>query len=186
MRKEVPGAPTCPTVNCEGGSGNEAYQRLLTRSCNAQFQCTETNCRDDYLTLRMVHDTCDHGALSQAAEEGLHALEEPCAAFQCNMPSEVIADTLICTEAELEETKAHHGDGGHNHGDEEHNEANGDPNQEDEAPIISEDDSPSSTPTVPPSAMMVDSSSFLVSILIDVLLTLAVALAVTTSTWLSF
>ena len=69
----------------------------------------------------MVHDTCEHGALSQAAEEGLHALEEPCAAFTCNLPAQVIADTLVCTAAELEEAMAHHGEGGgHKHDDDDH------------------------------------------------------------------
>jgi hypothetical protein len=105
VRKEIPNAPTCPLVDCVDNGGNEAYERLLTKNCNLKFQCTENNCKDDYLTLKMVHDTCGHDVLSQAAEEGLHALDEPCEAFQCNLPTEVIATTLECFENELEDAR---------------------------------------------------------------------------------
>jgi len=57
----------------------------------------------------VVHDTCDHGALSQTAEEGLHALEEPCAAFTCNLESDVLSSSLECYEDELEEIQEAYG-----------------------------------------------------------------------------
>ncbi|CAJ1934628.1 unnamed protein product [Cylindrotheca closterium] len=98
VRQEIPGAPQCPLVNCTDGSGTAAYQRLLANGCNIDCAQSSTTCRDDWLTLRVIHDTCDHSALTQAAEEGMHALEEPCAAYQCNPSLDVIANTLECTE----------------------------------------------------------------------------------------
>lgn len=65
------------------------------------------------MTLRVVHDTCDHGSLSELAEQGLHALEEPCANFQCNVPLAQIASTLECTSSDLAAAKADHD---HDHG----------------------------------------------------------------------
>ncbi|CAJ1934629.1 unnamed protein product [Cylindrotheca closterium] len=108
VRQEIPGAPQCPTVNCTDGSGNLAFQRLLTKSCNSQ--CSETDCKDDWLTLRVAHDFCENGALSQSSEEGLHALEEPCANFQCNLPLDQIANTLECSPEDLKQAHDDHGD----------------------------------------------------------------------------
>lgn len=114
VREEIPGAPLCPAVNCTDGSGTAAYQNLLTNGCN--IECNES-CKDDWLTLRVVHDTCDHSALTQAAEEGLHAIEDPCAAYQCNLPADVIASTLECTEDVTTDGDNHDG---HDHDHDDH------------------------------------------------------------------
>lgn len=119
VRQEIAGAPQCPTVNCTDGSGTAAYQNLLSNDCN--IECNDS-CKDDWLTLRVVHDTCDHSALTQAAEEGLHAIEEPCAAYQCNLPLDIIANTLECTEDITTDGGDNHDghDHDHDHGDDDH------------------------------------------------------------------
>ncbi|KAL3909722.1 MAG: hypothetical protein SGARI_002457 [Bacillariaceae sp.] len=87
------GAPACPTANCEDNSGNEAYEFLLDNGCLSD--CTTDACNEAYLTLRVVHDSCDHDVLTTASEEGLHDFEDVCM-VNCNGP-ESLEDQLTCT-----------------------------------------------------------------------------------------
>lgn len=92
-RDFIEGAPDCPIPNCEDGSGNAAYTSLIETGC--LMDCSPNTCRDLYFTLRTVHDSCDHDALSPAAEDGLHDLERPCAAQVCNQASGQ-SNQLVC------------------------------------------------------------------------------------------
>lgn len=92
-RDYVEGAPDCPVPNCEDGSGNDAYTNAIATGCN--LDCSSDTCRDLFFTLRTVHDSCDHDALTPASEEGLHDLERPCAAQICNQASGA-SNQLVC------------------------------------------------------------------------------------------
>ena len=92
-RDFVEGAPDCPVPNCDDGSGNAAYTSLVATGC--QIDCSSDTCRDLFFTLRTVHDSCDHDALTPAAERGLHDLERPCAAQVCNQASGQ-SNQLVC------------------------------------------------------------------------------------------
>lgn len=94
----VDGAPDCPAIECEDGSGNEAYARLLVNGCQAD--CSSQACIDDFLILRTVHDLCDHEDLTEAAEDGLHDFEESCI-LPCNLPN--AKEPLVCMEDDDEE-----------------------------------------------------------------------------------
>ena len=67
-RAAVDGAAACPVVDCEDGSGNEAYAHLVDHGCLQD--CSDAECEADFLILTTVHDTCDHDALTTASEEG--------------------------------------------------------------------------------------------------------------------
>jgi hypothetical protein len=90
----VEGAPACPEANCEDQSGNEAYVWLVDNGC-ATVCSSDPECVNRYLTLHVVHDTCDHDVLSTASEEGLHDFEDSCADVICNAP-DADMDQLTC------------------------------------------------------------------------------------------
>lgn len=118
-RKDIPGAEDCPTANCTDNSGNEAYASLIADGCLSN--CTEATCKDNYFTLRVVHDTCDHDVLSQEAEEGIHDLEDSCAELVCNTG---ITDQLECDEEHEHGEGECHCDGDVVHCEHEEDEAN--------------------------------------------------------------
>ena len=66
---------------------------------NCASDCTADGCRDLFLTLRVVHDDCPHGVLTDAAERGLHDLESACADVVCNAGGRD-DDPLTCGEAD--------------------------------------------------------------------------------------
>lgn len=84
--------PPCPTAVCDDNSGNEAYKALINAGCSTTC---DSNCAENYRILRAVHDTCDHDALSQEAEEGIHDVELACAMHNCNTGTD---DSLTCDE----------------------------------------------------------------------------------------
>lgn len=81
-RKATEGAVDCPAEGCDDNSGNDAYAALVDTGCASD--CSSDSCRDQYFTLRVTHDKCDHDALSRAAEEGLHDMEVSCDMHVCN------------------------------------------------------------------------------------------------------
>lgn len=92
-----PDFPECPQANCKVDSeGNDAYQALLDNGCIAD--CSSDVCRDNFRILTATHDTCPEDTLTPEAEEGLHDLEEPCAAQGCNVLPVDGADPLVCYE----------------------------------------------------------------------------------------
>ena len=121
----VEGAPDCPAPACEDDSGNDAYTALVETGCN--LNCDSDVCRDLYFVLRTVHDECDHGVLSVAAEKGLHDLERPCQDHVCNkidpgssttgnsLSSQLVCDDDDHDEEEEEEEHHHDHDHGHDH-----------------------------------------------------------------------
>eukprot|EP00565_Helicotheca_tamesis_P002555 CAMPEP_0185726964 /NCGR_PEP_ID=MMETSP1171-20130828/2782_1 /TAXON_ID=374046 /ORGANISM="Helicotheca tamensis, Strain CCMP826" /LENGTH=239 /DNA_ID=CAMNT_0028395415 /DNA_START=747 /DNA_END=1466 /DNA_ORIENTATION=- len=98
-RKPVENAPSCGTPNCEDGSGNDAYDALIEEGCLTD--CSTPTCKENFHILRAVHDDCDHDSLSQAAEEGIHDLEESCAAQACNPESSLARDQLVCDDPDV-------------------------------------------------------------------------------------
>lgn len=84
--------PDCPAATCDDESGNEAYAFLVDNGC--LDDCSVQACSDAYITLRVVHDSCDHDVLSAASEEGLHDFEEVCD-VGCNVPASY-EDQLTC------------------------------------------------------------------------------------------
>ena len=100
-RAFIPGADKCPVPNCEDDSGNEAYLTLVDNACSSsalEGGCSgNTVCVEAYLTLRTVHDSCDHEVLTPAAEEGLHDFEEACEDVVCNAVTQEESDEqLVC------------------------------------------------------------------------------------------
>ena len=63
--------------------------------------CSSDACKANFLTLRVVHDDCEHDTLSQASEEGLHDMEVSCASVLCNA---VAGDDkqLVCVDGKHE------------------------------------------------------------------------------------
>jgi len=99
-RQFIEGAPACPAPSCEDDSGNTAYANLVTNGCTEG--CADKDvCRADYITLRTVHDSCDHDVLSQDSEEGLHDFEKSCFTVLCNTLTSDADDAaqLECTAA---------------------------------------------------------------------------------------
>ena len=99
-RQFIADAPTCPTPTCDDQSGNEAYAALV-ENLDCKTNCAGIqSCRDNYQTLRIVHDGCDHEVLSEDAERGIHDFEGPCAAVVCNTLSsaEESGAQLVCNE----------------------------------------------------------------------------------------
>ncbi len=91
----VEGAPNCPAPQCEDESGNTAYQTLLDEGCLAD--CSSDACKENFFTLRVTHDLCDHDVLSRTSEEGLHDMEDSCDMHICNIEgAETMA--LVCDE----------------------------------------------------------------------------------------
>ena len=90
----VQGAPDCPSPNCDDQSGNEAYAFLTENGCSTGC-ADKTECREKYITLRVVHDGCDHDVLTTDAEEGLHDFEESCSTVVCNAKGSE-KDQLTC------------------------------------------------------------------------------------------
>mmetsp|Transcript_2606 Transcript_2606/g.4152 ORF Transcript_2606/g.4152 Transcript_2606/m.4152 type:complete len:209 (-) Transcript_2606:856-1482(-) len=76
------GAPNCPAAVCTDNSGNDAYTAMAEAGCKGD--CSSDACKANFLTLRVVHDDCEHDTLSQASEEGLHDMEVSCASVLCN------------------------------------------------------------------------------------------------------
>ena len=91
----VEGAPNCPAANCKDTSGNDAFAFLVENGCSTGCSTNE-DCQTNYLTLRTVHDSCDHDVLSVDAEEGLHDFEESCVDVVCNA-AEAGVDQTVCT-----------------------------------------------------------------------------------------
>lgn len=87
------GVPSCPIANCEDQSGNEAYAFLVENGCLSD--CSSEKCTNAYLTLRVVHDDCEHDVISTASEEGLHDFEDVCK-VGCNAPASK-GDQLTCS-----------------------------------------------------------------------------------------
>ena len=92
----VEGAPDCPEPNCDDTSGNDAYAFLVANGCSTGCSAN-SECRTNYLTLRTVHDSCEHDTLSADAEEGLHDFEESCADVVCNSADSNV-DQTVCTD----------------------------------------------------------------------------------------
>jgi len=109
-RSFVEGAPSCPAASCDSETGNNAYTALLDAGC--QTDCSSTECRDLFFTLRVEHDLCPHDTLSRASEEGLHDLEEPCAEQLCNVEG---AETSapVCEDDDAHEGHDHGGEDDH-------------------------------------------------------------------------
>lgn len=95
VRKYQDGAPDCPKPNCQDGSGDKAYKKLLESGCVKN--CGTQVCKDNFFTLRTVHDLCDHDAITQESEEGLHDFEGPCKDVVCNFPGSE-EDQLTCPD----------------------------------------------------------------------------------------
>eukprot|EP00579_Thalassiosira_antarctica_P001491 CAMPEP_0201872914 /NCGR_PEP_ID=MMETSP0902-20130614/5526_1 /ASSEMBLY_ACC=CAM_ASM_000551 /TAXON_ID=420261 /ORGANISM="Thalassiosira antarctica, Strain CCMP982" /LENGTH=236 /DNA_ID=CAMNT_0048399347 /DNA_START=50 /DNA_END=760 /DNA_ORIENTATION=+ len=76
------GAPNCPAAKCDDNSGNDAYAAMAEAGCGTD--CSSDACRDNYLTLLVTHDDCEHDTLSRASEEGLHDMERACVDVVCN------------------------------------------------------------------------------------------------------
>ena len=107
-QKSISGVAPCPAVTCDS-SGNDAYAAAIDEGC--ENDCSSEECIKHYLILKTVHDTCDHDVLTQAAEEGLHDLEVPCAAHVCDTG---VSDQLVCDDHE-----DHDHDHDHDHEEEE-------------------------------------------------------------------
>ena len=90
------GAPDCPAVSCEDGSGNLAYTAMLDNDCLSD--CSSEFCGTNFLTLLTVHDICDHDALNRAAEEGLHDMEDSCQDIHICNAVDGGANQLVCDE----------------------------------------------------------------------------------------
>ena len=91
-QKSISGADPCPAATCDN-SGNDAYAAAINAGC--ENDCSSQECIGHYFTLKMVHDTCDHDVLTQAAEEGLHDLEVTCGANVCDTG---VNDQLVCDD----------------------------------------------------------------------------------------
>merc|ERR1719188_1444424 len=91
-RKSITGADPCPEYTCDN-SGNDAYTAAINSGC--VNDCSSQECIDQFRRLTTVHDNCEHDVLTQAAEEGFHDLEVPCAAAVCDSG---VNDQLICDE----------------------------------------------------------------------------------------
>ena len=74
---------------------------------HSHISCVFNFCRNNFLTLRVVHDDCEHDTLTRASEEGLHDMERACADVLCNA-GENADDQTVC----VEDPHA-----GHDHGD---------------------------------------------------------------------
>uniref|UniRef100_A0A7S1D3W4 Uncharacterized protein n=1 Tax=Cyclophora tenuis TaxID=216820 RepID=A0A7S1D3W4_CYCTE len=97
-RTFIPNAPTCPMPNCTDSSGSNAYAKLVELGCTTGCATNQT-CRDNYTTLRVVHDSCPDGALPEAAEVGLHDFEGPCETVICNAPGSELDQTTCANPA---------------------------------------------------------------------------------------
>lgn len=95
VKPTVEGAPDCPTPSCADSSGNDAYVILVEGGC--MTDCSSDACREYYFILRAAHDVCEEGALTTAAETGLHDLEVSCAEHICNAHAGM-DDPLVCDE----------------------------------------------------------------------------------------
>jgi len=95
VRPPVVGAPDCPMPSCADSSGNDAYVILVEGGC--MTDCSSDTCREYFFVLRAAHDGCDEGAITTAAELGLHDLEVSCAMHICNAPAGM-DDPLVCDE----------------------------------------------------------------------------------------
>lgn len=95
----IEGAPDCPAPNCEDQSGNQAYAFLVDNGCTVGC-ADKPECRENYITLRVVHDGCDHEVLTTDAEEGLHDFEESCETVVCNAQGSQ-DDQLTCTSGSM-------------------------------------------------------------------------------------
>ena len=60
------------------------YENSTTLTSELNFVNALSLFSDNFLMLRVTHDSCEHDTLSRAAEEGLHDLEVACAAVLCN------------------------------------------------------------------------------------------------------
>jgi len=93
IKKFIEGAPTCPDPNCTDKSGDEAYGRMLAAGC--KDACNTEDCKNDFLSLVSVHDSCPHDTLSEASAKGLHDMEDACQElYKCNVKD---ADTYSHT-----------------------------------------------------------------------------------------
>ena len=105
MREYTEGAPDCPAATCTDTSGEDAYISMIEKDCASD--CSTDECKDLFLTLRVVHDDCPHGVLTDSAERGLYDLEEACVDVKCNAGGKD-EDPLTCSGAD----KAGHDDHG--------------------------------------------------------------------------
>ena len=108
-RKSIEGAEPCPPATCDN-SGNEAYAAAISAGC--LDDCSSDECKNAFFTLSTVHDNCDHDVISQAAEEGLHDLEESCPQHVCDTGVE---DQLVCDEDHEDHEDEKEDDHDHDH-----------------------------------------------------------------------
>jgi hypothetical protein len=101
--RKTDGLVVCEEVHCDEPEDlTAAYEALMAADCATT--CTES-CGANYRTLRAFHDACPADAMSQAQEEYLHVLEEPCEEHDCwvrssHCPATVDAtDLAVLTEA---------------------------------------------------------------------------------------
>ena len=95
VREYTEGAPDCPASVCDK-SGENAYISMIEKNCAAD--CSSEECKSLFLTLRVEHDDCPHGVLTDATEKGLHDLEDACL-HKCNAGGKD-DDPLTCSEAD--------------------------------------------------------------------------------------
>jgi hypothetical protein len=94
--------PDCPVVSCDDGSGDSAFQNMLSVGCDSF--CGADECGEHYRILRAVHDTCPEDSLSTSAEQGLHDFEDPCVAYDCNPKSLSDLSELVCSTSQSHDT----------------------------------------------------------------------------------
>mmetsp|Transcript_26313 Transcript_26313/g.72630 ORF Transcript_26313/g.72630 Transcript_26313/m.72630 type:complete len:297 (-) Transcript_26313:49-939(-) len=100
FRRPDPAMEDCPEPTCSSGDngvGNLAYLALIRDNCVED--CGVGDCPDNFRTLRVEHDLCDHTALAANVEEGMHNLEDACANYTCNVWHEEDGDLTVCDES---------------------------------------------------------------------------------------
>ncbi|EJK76198.1 hypothetical protein THAOC_02055, partial [Thalassiosira oceanica] len=97
LRAYTVGAPDCPAAVCADTSGEDAYVSLIEKNCASD--CLTDECKGLFLTLRVVHESCPNGVLTDAAERGLQDLEGLCKDVVCNAGGKD-DDPFTCTEVD--------------------------------------------------------------------------------------
>ncbi|EJK77744.1 hypothetical protein THAOC_00405 [Thalassiosira oceanica] len=97
LRAYTVGAPDCPAAVCTDTSGEDAYVSLIEKNCASD--CSTDECKGLFLTLRVVHESCPNGVLTDAAERGLQDLEGLCKDVICNAGGKD-DDPFTCTEVD--------------------------------------------------------------------------------------